>query len=401
MSMFLLCAILLAAGSAAESDVVVLTAQNFDDVVGRSKGVLVEFYAPWCGHCKNLEPEYDVLGKSVKRHSDHVVIAKVDCDVERELVGRFDISGFPTLKWFPPNSKAPVPYEGRRDASAMLDFVSTKTGLSMDLHREPEYAVTLSSLNFKDHAHDTSKHRMIEFYAPWCGHCKTLAPEYEATAKAMAGNDEIFMGKVDATQETDLAQQYGVTGYPSIKIFKKGSVEAETYRGPRSLDGLVEWMNTEWKAYRTSTGDLHASYGRIAALDRFASRVFHLAEEISEDTVDKAKELIRVMPLLEDEDRFVEHAKHYVKALEKMLAKGKDYVGKEIERLERMLGGTSLSTAKRNLFGLRKNILSAFTTPLEGDQAEQAEKDADLLWNRAPSEGDGAADSAGEGHTDL
>lgn len=61
---------------------------------------------------------------------------------------------------------------------------------------------------------------MVEFYAPWCGHCKALEPEWNQAATTLKG--KVKFAKVDATVETRLAGQYGIKGFPTIKYFDFG-----------------------------------------------------------------------------------------------------------------------------------------------------------------------------------
>jgi len=100
----------------------VAVAKNFDELVTKSeKDVLVEFYAPWCGHCKKLTPIYDELGE--KMSEENVEIVKMDATAN-DVPPEFDVKGFPTLYWLPKGTKKPVSYNGGRELDDFVKYIA-------------------------------------------------------------------------------------------------------------------------------------------------------------------------------------------------------------------------------------------------------------------------------------
>ncbi|VDL63596.1 unnamed protein product [Hymenolepis diminuta] len=107
-----------------QEDVVKVVGKTFKDIVyDESKDVLIEFFAPWCGHCKALKPKYEQLAKKLSKEKN-VVIAAIDATANT-YPKEFEIAGYPTLFWVSQgNKKKPVPYEGAREVDDLLKFVA-------------------------------------------------------------------------------------------------------------------------------------------------------------------------------------------------------------------------------------------------------------------------------------
>lgn len=240
-------------------DVTQLTSVNFDRLVSESDSVyIVEFFAPWCGHCKSLAPEYKKAAKALK---GVVKVGAVDCDEHKDIAAKYGVSGFPTIKIF--TGKDSTAYNGERTAKAIaeaglaaarkkvkdqLDGKSSsggnggKAGSGND-----EVVVELTDSNFKKLVLDSEDVWLVAMVAPWCGHCKNLKPEWAKAAKELKG--KVKLGQVDATVHTSIASEYQVRGYPTIKFFpggKKDSSSVQDYEGGRTASDIIAFCQDKY-----------------------------------------------------------------------------------------------------------------------------------------------------------
>ncbi|KAK8998226.1 hypothetical protein V6N11_083619 [Hibiscus sabdariffa] len=312
-------------------DVVVLTEENFDKEVGQDRGALVEFYAPWCGHCKKLAPEFAKLGASFKK-AKSVLIGKVDCDEHKSVCSKYGVQGYPTIQWFPKGSLEPKKYEGPRTSEALAEFVNTEGGTNVKIATLPSSVVVLNPDNFDQVVLDETKDVLVEFYAPWCGHCKILAPTYEKVATAFKMEEDIVIANLDADKHKDLAEKYGVTGYPTLKLFTKSNKAGEDYNGDRDLDDFVKLINKKCGTSRDGKGQLTSKAGILSSLDALVK------DFVAASNDEKKAVLLKIEGEVEKLKGSTErHGKIYLKAAKSCLKKGADYPKKEIERLQRML----------------------------------------------------------------
>ncbi|CAF0781800.1 unnamed protein product [Adineta steineri] len=219
--------------------VVDLSKDNFTQYIQQNPVVLVEFYAPWCGHCKQLAPFYEQAARLMKDEENPVAFAKIDATIEQSLAMEYSIEGYPTLKIFHKNSQKPVDYDGpRQPASAIADFM--KTFADPTWTPPPSDVIELTQENFEKFTTDEEL-TLVEFYAPWCGHCKRLEPKFEKAATLLKKDTNIRLAKVDSTVETELATSHNITGYPTLFVYRKGGKRIR-YDGEQTEHGIVSTM---------------------------------------------------------------------------------------------------------------------------------------------------------------
>uniref|UniRef100_A0A8D8TWU2 Thioredoxin domain-containing protein 5 n=1 Tax=Cacopsylla melanoneura TaxID=428564 RepID=A0A8D8TWU2_9HEMI len=171
-------------GSVGEGKSKVLTQNSFHVEVPKNN-YFVMFYAPWCGHCKNLHPIWEELADMLNDSEDsRVTIGQVDCTVEKQLCADQDITGYPTLKFFKKGSDTDGSdtdgnkFRGIRDLPTLTNFINEQISESpkeKETGDKPfinEGLVELTEDTFEKFVSIGS--HFVKFYAPWCGQSKKI-----------------------------------------------------------------------------------------------------------------------------------------------------------------------------------------------------------------------------------
>ena len=317
--------------SAPMEGVLDLTPATFDQHVGLpgGKAALVEFYAPWCGHCKSMSLEWEKIGFAAKDNAK-IIIAKVDADEHHELMKRFGIEGFPTIKYFPPretsaDSVKHEDYDDDRDAESMASFLNERLDTGIKILTVPSAVVLLAAESFDSVVLDSTKHVFVEFFAPWCGHCKQLKPKYEAVARAFKAETEIIIAAVDADSyaASHLVKRYDIKGFPTLLWFSKHNKKGVNYKGPREIMSIVEFINVQARVSRTMNGKIGSSAGTRPGLNMLASEYWKSMSDADKALLDFAVK-----------EAGVEKYGFYQDIANGIKTHGKDWIEQEKERIE-------------------------------------------------------------------
>uniref|UniRef100_A0A7N9AVN8 DnaJ homolog subfamily C member 10 n=1 Tax=Mastacembelus armatus TaxID=205130 RepID=A0A7N9AVN8_9TELE len=199
--------------------VVVLDPSSFTErVKGKTtpdKIWAVDFYAPWCGPCQALMPEWRRMARML---SGQILVGSVDCQQFQSFCQSQSVRAYPEIRLYPGNARQP-------DLQQIMLCVHSSL---------PRASVDLTPDSFRSLVLLGQDHWVIDFYAPWCGPCQHFAPEFEVLARILKG--EVRAGKVDCQAHYQTCQSAGITAYPTVRFYP--------YMGTRRHEHSGEYINS-------------------------------------------------------------------------------------------------------------------------------------------------------------
>ncbi|KAG0741012.1 hypothetical protein G6F62_006851 [Rhizopus arrhizus] len=230
-----------------KDDVQLLNPQTFDAAVLESNHlVAVEFYAPWCGHCQRLAPEWKKVAKNLK---GLVSVNAIDCDVDanKGICGTYDIKGFPTIKVFGPQqrknkqtgkmTKVSSDYQGPRDAKSIVDYLLSNQPSNVLFVKWNEKDVkskkSISLDQFLSTQNETLPKALLFTNKP------TTTPLYKALSVDF--KDRMLVGEVKES-ERNIVAEFGIRSFPTLVVLspEHGSIQFEGALKREALKSFME-----------------------------------------------------------------------------------------------------------------------------------------------------------------
>ena len=200
--------------------------QNFSEIVEKSDiPVIVDFWAPWCAPCRMLAPTFEKLAQE---YAGKVKFVKVNVDENPTTAIKYMVQGIPTVMIF----KEGKPYktmvwvkpedEYKAELNALLGEKSQPENKEEKSNSSDSDILNVNGPEEFAKALEENKDKLIiaDFWAPWCGPCRMLAPTLEQLAKDYAGKVKIVKVNVDEPANQPLAMQFQVSSIPTIAFIK-------------------------------------------------------------------------------------------------------------------------------------------------------------------------------------
>ncbi|KIJ19745.1 hypothetical protein PAXINDRAFT_165999 [Paxillus involutus ATCC 200175] len=246
----------------------VLTPQNFKDTI--SEGVwFIEHFSPYCRHCRLFEPTWNEVVERFESKADPGVhFAQVNCALHGDLCTENGVTGYPQMNLYR-NGEFLDTYNANREFDLLVDYLAARAepegtpAPAVDSIEEEAILTPLpTQIPTVDHLVIQSPRAeanpsgevvsldvqtfdsflaqgpaFIKFFAPWCGHCKKLAPTWVQLARHT--QHKMNIAEVDCDEHKALCTSQGVTGFPMMFYYAHGA--KTEYSGGRTYDQLVSF----------------------------------------------------------------------------------------------------------------------------------------------------------------
>ncbi|KAE8144315.1 protein disulfide-isomerase [Aspergillus avenaceus] len=192
-----------------------------------------------------------------EKHKGSINIVTIDAKMFGAHAGNLNLDPqtFPAFAIQDPEKNAKYPYDQAKEVNAkdvgefIKNVLDGKVEASIKSEPIPETqegpVTVVVAHSYNDLVVDNDKDVLLEFYAPWCGHCKALAPKYEELAGLYADIPEITIAKIDATAN-DVPDS--ITGFPTIKLYPAGAKDSPVeYEGSRTVEDLANFVKENGK----------------------------------------------------------------------------------------------------------------------------------------------------------
>ena len=274
------------------SPVLQISGSNYDSLIAKSNHTsILEFYAPWCGHCQNLKPAYEKAAKSL---TGLAKVGAVNCDEEsnKPFCGSMGVQGFPTLKVVKPGKKSGKPivedYQGARTAKAIVDAVIEKI---------PNHVKRLSDKDYQIWLEDGDGAKAILF---------SDKGSTSATLKAIAVD---FLGTINIAQIRDKEKEavtvFHVEEFPALVLLPGDGKDPVTFDGEMKKDAMVSFLSqaaapnpdpAPKKAKSTSSSKSKVPKASASAFSKASE-----SQASSQAKTDKASQTMETVETMDDE----------------------------------------------------------------------------------------------------
>lgn len=236
-----------------ESEVVHLEKSNFKEVLKKKKHVLVAFYAPWCGYCKKMKPDFMAAAAEFKDDS-RIVFAAVDCTTNNDLCQQHEVKGYPTFMYFHYLNKKSKKYTSGTTKENFVSFMraleppedpALEPGPNQSEANLSKNIVRLSDQNFTSMINNYPN-MIAYFYKPVCRSCVEMHKVFSQLAETI-DSSSVTLVAVDTTLSPKLAKKFvGTEDLPSLKFIKNGNFVAN-YVGNQSPSDIEKFIKSQMR----------------------------------------------------------------------------------------------------------------------------------------------------------